>query len=298
MDPFQPKLILVATDFSNAAAQALRYASAVADRHGARLLAVYADQFIPPLGETPAEAQRAAMSIDELVAQAHEQLVAHVEANVSSYVPFIARIIVGAAAQAIVEQAKEWDADLIVMGTHGRTGLRRLIVGSVCEAVLRTSPVPVMAVSTTAAEHPKFDIKKIVAVVDYSPECADALRIAANHAADARIVLVKPDEGEREPHTSDKLLRLRRWLPAELVDRCELRLAGAFSPEHVANFAGMIGGDLIAAGFTAKHGLGDVLLGTTTDRIVQHSECPVLVVNASAVRMQEVPAGVGCACEA
>jgi len=291
------KLIVVATDFSKPAAQALRYASAIADRHGARLLVVYADEFIPPLNEMSAPVT---VNLDELVAAAHEQLIAHVEANVSSYVPFVARIVVGGAAPSIVAQAREWDADLIVMGTHGRTGLRRLLVGSVCEAVLRAASIPVIAVNSLAAERPTFEIRKIVCVVDYSNECADALRIAADLAPDARIVLVKPDDGERDRVDGDRVARLRRWLPVDLVGRCELRLAGAFTPEHVADFARRIGGDLIAAGFKTTHKIGDVFFGTTTDRIVQHSECPVLVVNASAVREREqlVPAGAGCTCDA
>ena len=55
------------------------------------------------------------------------------------------------AAPAIVEQAKEWPADMIVMGTHGRRGISRLLMGSDAELVLRTSPVPVMLVR----EHPE-----------------------------------------------------------------------------------------------------------------------------------------------
>jgi nucleotide-binding universal stress UspA family protein len=52
----------------------------------------------------------------------------------------------GRAADLIVEQAKEWPADLIVMGTHGRRGIRRLVLGSDAELVLRSSPVPVLLV--------------------------------------------------------------------------------------------------------------------------------------------------------
>lgn len=59
--------------------------------------------------------------------------------------------VVGPAGQ-IVEQAKTWGADLIVMGTHGRRGLRRLALGSDAEMVLRTSPVPVLFVRGKAEE--------------------------------------------------------------------------------------------------------------------------------------------------
>lgn len=56
----------------------------------------------------------------------------------------------GSAAELIVEQAKKWHAELIVMGTHGRRGLRRLTLGSDAELVVRSSPVPVLLVRTEA----------------------------------------------------------------------------------------------------------------------------------------------------
>lgn len=300
MSSFQPKLILVATDFSKAAEEALHYASAIALSTGARLIVVNADELIPPLDERSARLAHA--NSDQLLAVAQEKLTAHVENNVSPFVPFEARVVVGPAVPVIVREAKECEADLLVMGTHGRTGFRRLVVGSVCESVLKAVAVPVIAVSNAAAAHASPEIRKIVCGVEYTPECADALRIAAALAPEARLVLVKADEGESAPHTSSRLLSLRRWLPPELVDRCELRLVMALTAEHLANLAAMMGADLIAIGAPPAHGFGDLLRGTATDRIVQHSECPVLVVNPHAVRPEAVGVThalveVGCACE-
>src|SRR5437764_123953 len=146
MDTFQPKVILVATDFSKTAAHALRYASSLAERTGARLVVIYADELIPPLGETAVEASLATRMIGELISEAQEKLIAHVEANVSPYVPFDARMIVDSTVSSIVHEAKESDADLVVMGTHGRTGVRRLLIGSVCESVMRAVSSPVLVV--------------------------------------------------------------------------------------------------------------------------------------------------------
>ena len=57
----------------------------------------------------------------------------------------------GRAAEFIVAQAKKWGADLIVLGTHGRRGVKRLVMGSDAEQVVRTSPVPVLLVRAKAA---------------------------------------------------------------------------------------------------------------------------------------------------
>ncbi|MGH9424236.1 MAG: universal stress protein [Thermoanaerobaculia bacterium] len=279
MQPFRPKVILVATDFSKAAAHALRYASAIAEQNGARLVAIYADEFIPPLGESQIEVQLANRTVGQLAIEAVDRLTAHVEQNVAPHVLFDVRVLVGAAVSSIIQAAANSGADLLVMGTHGRTGVQRLIMGSVCERVMRAVTIPVVAVSTAAAGHESLAINKIVCMVDHSPECAAALRIAAAMAPDARLILLKA-RGQKTPfEAAESLMQLRRWLPVELVDRCELRLVDSdWSAEHLAGFAASVGADLIAAGGHRGHRMSDMLRGTTTDRIVQHSECPVLVV--------------------
>jgi len=297
MQSFQPKLILVATDFSQTADEALRYASHIAERHGARLLVIYADEFIPPLDES--SFTQAHTTIEQLLTAAQEKLIAHAAATISSFVPFETRVVLDGATPAILRQAKESGADLLIMGTHGRTGFRRLVVGSVCESVLKEIEIPVLAVSSAAAVHSAHDIQKIVCGVEYTLECAEALRVSAALAPEARLVLIRADDGDNPTRTSDDLRRLSRWLPPELIDRCELKVVGASAAEDLASFAAMAGADLIAAGAPQSHALGDFLRGTATDRIVQHSECPVLVVNARAARRErEALATASCACDA
>jgi nucleotide-binding universal stress UspA family protein len=128
MEPLTPKLILVPTDFSAPAAHALRYAAALGERFRAHLLVIYVDAFVPP-----GEMER-------------EQLQTFAETNIPVTVPFDLRLITGDPATAILSEVGETGADLIVMGTHGRTGLQRLLFGSVTEAVIRQAPVPVIAV--------------------------------------------------------------------------------------------------------------------------------------------------------
>lgn len=295
MNTFRPKLILAAIDFSKAAAHALRYASSIAEASGARLEVIHVDDFMPPLGESTIEASLAGATIQELTMTARETLIRHVEENVSSYVPFEARVIAGGAiAPSIIGEAKECGADLLVMGTHGRSGLHRLAVGSICEMVSRAVSIPILAVNTASSDHPSLEINKVICIVDQSPECAEALQIAAALAPDARLVLLKARTEERPLHAAEELMSLRRWLPRGLVDRCELRFVdAAWSAEHLADFAASVGADLIATSAPRSHRLSDILRGSAADRIVQHSECPVLVVNASAGRGEGVLVGVG-----
>jgi nucleotide-binding universal stress UspA family protein len=286
MENLQPKLILVASDFSETAAHALRFASSVAERSGARLRVIYADEFMPPLDEIAVATNLADVDLPELVSTAQDQLIVHVHMNVSSFVPFETEVIVGAPVASIIREAKTSGADLLVMGTHGRTGFSRLLLGSVCESVVHAVPIPVIAVKGE-----RTSIDKVLCIVEYSPECAHALRVAAALAPEARLVLLNCGDA-----TSEGLVRLRRWLPVELVDRCELRLVDDGELTHLITSTSA---GLIATGVTTANGLAGVLRGSSTDRIVQQSECPVLTVNASAAPKLRIveEAYAGCVCE-
>lgn len=146
LEPIAPKLILVPTDFSAPSAQAMRYGAALAERFSAHLLVIYADPFVPPVDFTISAAGAFDLPREEMVESAREQLQTFAESNISPGVPYDVRVVVSTPIDAIVAQASEVGASLIVMGTHGRTGLRRLLVGSVTEAVMRLAPVPVIVV--------------------------------------------------------------------------------------------------------------------------------------------------------
>lgn len=276
MEPLVPKLILVPTDFSAPAAHALRYASNLAEKFDAHLLVVYADLFMVPVDFTASAAGAFDIARDAMIDTAGEQLRAHAEQCISASVPYDTRVIVSSPVSAIADQVRETGADLIVMGTHGRTGVRRLLLGSVTEAVMRMALAPVIAVNPRTAE--RVTIEKILCPVDYTLACADALRRAAAIAPEADIVLVHGVEKFGE--CFDELPRLRAWVPAELVRRCELKLmTGNASAADIIAFSKDIGADLIA-------------LGLATDRalvkVVQQSICPVLTVSGLAVRVRPV----------
>jgi nucleotide-binding universal stress UspA family protein len=146
--------ILCATDFSETAEAAWDMARDLARVHGAELmlLHVFADLPQYSYAEVPAptvqqvwESQR--RWVDEAVAE---------RVAVATRAGLRARPIVktGAAAAVIAETAAEERADLVVIGTHGRTGLNRLLVGSVAERVVRLAPCPVVTVKPSGArEH-------------------------------------------------------------------------------------------------------------------------------------------------
>lgn len=277
MEPIAPKLILVPTDFSAPSAQALRYGAAIAERFSAHLLVVYADPFVLPVDVTIAVGTFSVPRQD-LVDAAREQLQTFVEANVPSTVPYDVRVVVGLPVDSIVAQASETGADLIVMGTHGRTGLRRWILGSVSEAVMRLAPAPVIVVHESS--NVTSVAQRIVGCVMPSRESRAALRHAETFAGDtARFVLFGSPSNAGRPFTMDCLHLLQVLTPAELLGHTSFKLAQSVSSEDVLAEADADRADLIVLGIDKDRDFSDVLRGTMAERVVQHSACPVLTVN-------------------
>lgn len=292
MESLEPRLIVVPTDFSAPAAHALRYASSLAERFGAHLLVIYADTFMVPVDFTATAAGAFDRVRESMIDEAREQLEGHAEECISTRVPYDVRVVVDGPVAAIVGLVRETGADLIVMGTHGRTGMRRLLMGSVTEAVIRVAQVPVLSVGPTAAE--TGSIAKVLCPVTYTPACADALRHAAAlaDAPGSPLVLVRGVDERKLGLSFDELPRLRAWAPPELVDRCELKLLAMGAPvEQILEFANEARADLIALEVPTDRTVAQSIRGTVVERIVQHSTCPVLTVNALATRALPVAEG-------
>ena len=141
------KNILLATDGSAASAHAAKIAVGMARLHGATLTALYVSDPYPYLGVgevNPMGYQAYSAAAQQLAAQAHA-LVEELCKAETPPVALQARLVEDvAAASGIVESAKELGSDLIVMGSHGRTGISGLMLGSVATKVVAESPVPVL----------------------------------------------------------------------------------------------------------------------------------------------------------
>jgi nucleotide-binding universal stress UspA family protein len=134
--------ILAPTDFSENASDALAYAASLASKLGARLTLLHVAQ-LPAY----AYAEHTMPSLDELLPRAQDALDRAVERAQKTHRDVDGILATGHAADRIVELARDRDFDLVVMGTHGRRGLPRALIGSVAEHVVRLSPVPVLTVS-------------------------------------------------------------------------------------------------------------------------------------------------------
>ena len=140
------KTILLPTDFSECSAEAARVSRFLAERFGARIILLHVldePAALDPMfrGDIPLEMLRSRM---EQFAQ--ESMDAFIAAHFSGFENFDTILAAGIPYREIIKKAREISAGLIVIGTHGRTGVEHVIFGSTAEKVVRMAPCPVLSV--------------------------------------------------------------------------------------------------------------------------------------------------------
>jgi nucleotide-binding universal stress UspA family protein len=141
--------VLVPIDFSATADRALTYAIALAQQLHARLTLLHALDLTPVTMEDMT-AGMTATYLDDLETDAQHLLQASLERVQRAGLQGDSLLVQGTPAQTIVDAASEQQVDLIIMGTHGRTGLAHVFLGSVAEHVVRQAPCPVLVTRRTA----------------------------------------------------------------------------------------------------------------------------------------------------
>jgi nucleotide-binding universal stress UspA family protein len=204
---------------------------------------------------------------------------------------------------AILEYIREaGDIGLIVMSTHGRSGLKHVLVGSVTENVMRYAPCPVLVVKQP--EHEFIDpatgevhLKKILFPIDFSKDSLEPLDLLKDIAAltNAEIIVFHAIDVEIPPvyYTSGmtSILQLDPKLNERVKRKMQTGVGKQLKGHNVRYEIGegratiLIRSmaadekiDLIVMGSAGSHGIGDFLFGSTAARVIQKAVCPVLVV--------------------
>lgn len=146
------KRILAPSDFSSHSEQALRYACGLAERFGAELHIIHVLSEIVPTGPDPLLIPAMPPQFyEEDEARAKEALKGVVKPGWGTPPGLVTAVRWGSPAEAIVDYAAENQADLLVIATHGRTGLSHVLLGSVAERIVREAPCPVLTIRSAAA---------------------------------------------------------------------------------------------------------------------------------------------------
>ena len=293
------KTIVCTTDFSDFSNRAIPFGVALAREFGAKLylchvidlssVAMYGEGFSDPL-----------MLESKITDYAHKHLQDLIG---DTDIAWESLISVGHTADEIALIAKEKGADLVVSATHGRSGLKRLILGSVTERLMRTLPCPMYIVRSlerdlAAPVMAEMKLKRILVGCDFSTDSDLAVQYGISLAQEFQTELhlthvleprVYKDmltqtagggdsgrEGLREKLTQ----KLKSMVPEEARQWCtpETLLLAGHPSDELTKYAVVNDMDLIVLGVRGHSVMESLLVGSTTDRVVRQAPCPVLSV--------------------
>jgi len=287
----RPRRILVATDFSECGDRAVHAAVVLcrhfeAELHLSHALEVPIPLFEPYAVSVPAEFVAAAREVAE------KKLASAFETARAAGLSGDTHLGEVPAAPCIVEHADQIGADWIVLGTHGHTGLKHVLLGSVAERVVRESKVPVFTVKGSES----FRLPRVLVVgVDFSEDSDGSLAAAVLlarefgaslhlvHALDLRIPYVTPyeitiPEALIESAHADATRRLEKAAQGIEGVAAEIRVCSAPAHEALCEAAEEVGAGLIVTGSRGLSGLKHALLGSVAERTLRHAPCSVLTV--------------------
>jgi nucleotide-binding universal stress UspA family protein len=296
--------ILVPTDFSEESFKALSYALAFAREFNA---ALWIAHVVEPAYPSPGiDAMLTIPDEQPLLETAEKRLAKIVAEQVPTEIDSHTFVTIGTAYESIVSTARDRDIDLIIASTHGRTGINRVLFGSTAERIVHHAPCPLLLVRqreheflTSIAQsktEPTIQLKRILVPIDFSECSRKALHYAKALAAQwhAEVVPVHAFESMYVTGGEPGLIVTTEKFQAELAEQTRKRLTTFLAQEGLEDSAHVLrmgtpyreildlaensAADLIVLGTHGHSAVHRFLLGSTTERIVRHARCPVLVV--------------------
>lgn len=280
--------ILCATDFSSISEAALLYAAAIARRYDSQVYVAHvirpdAYQLVPPEASVTALTQTrryAEQHMGELLVSGRLRGIPH-------------QVLLGEGElwSVLSNMLAEHDVDLVVVGTHGRTGIRKLLLGSAAEEIFRLAPCPVLTVGPRVPREvpSEVELRHILYATDFTPTAepaaAYALSLAQEHRAHLTVLHVVPEN--TQPSVKNQALlqaffakRMRALVPEEADLWCD--------PEFVVEFGSPADGilkvatdrqvDLAVLGVRRSANFPGHLPPATAYKVVCQAQCPVLTV--------------------
>jgi nucleotide-binding universal stress UspA family protein len=263
--------ILIPTDGSDAATTAARYGLTLAERFDATvhvLSVVDPDRF----------ATDAVGDVDDLIRRQSERFERRARAAVdrvaaASSVPVDTHVVEGRPAAVLADAIDDYGADLVAMGTHGRSGVDRYLLGSLAERTLRTAHVPVLAVRADGPLDAEPAVESVLLATDGSEgaeRAADhAIAVAAATGARLHALTVGDDD--------DPAVRVADRAREAGVDATAAARRGR-THETIRKYATDHDVDLVVVGTHGRTGVERVLLGSVAERVLRTATRPVLVV--------------------
>ncbi|MEM1093244.1 MAG: universal stress protein [Bacteroidota bacterium] len=290
--------ILVPTDFSEPASRALASAVALANVYRADVWLLHIPMpYAPEVYGIGGEVMLAADPNGTVMDQIEQKMAEAVEVCVDAEVPVHALQQSGFnVGEIIVAEANRVEADVIVIGTHGRRGLARFMIGSVAEYVARHAPMSVLMVPKNGALRPR----RVLVPTDFSEDAKSAVEIG-KELADARdaildvLHVVEPlplptvfTLGSRDlyqylPGLRENILRELHGLVAGAQVITSTHIAEGHAAHTIATFAATHDTGLIVMTPHGASGVARYVLGSTTEKVCRSAPCSVLIARPAAI---------------
>ena len=282
------KTILYTTDFSPAAEAAAPYAYQIARRYGAKAIAMHVRD-MEVNGMVPPESWAAVREANEFQAQKQTEHLAALFHGIQNEV----KVVEGGIWDAIFRTIEEKKVDLVVTGTHGREGLKKVLLGSQAENILRHSPTPVLIVGPNVRLEAEsaMHMKHILCATDMSSASQAALpyaiSLAEENQAELDLLRVIPPQKRGElvhpNELRDAAIReIEQLVPPEAEIWCKLRCIAEIgdATEKILEAADLNRAELIVLGVKRVEGALGVthLPWTIAHKIIAEARCPVLTV--------------------
>jgi nucleotide-binding universal stress UspA family protein len=292
-----PKIerILCPVDFSEFSAKAYDYACSLARHYEAKLLLAHVVSLVGATYPNAMLPDGAVASIySNLTADAEKRLQEMAQERSSDGLKCEFVVQKGFVPGTILALAEEHSADLIVMGTHGRRGWDRLMIGSVTESVLRKARCPVLAVRKPAHDfigsqdvHDDIHLRKVLFCTDFSDSSLVALEYALSLAEEYHAeltvlhVLEKFPGTQLQAKTEQVKHEILRPIPPDALDACTLKASVRVGKpyQEIIQVAVQDQTDLVVLGVRGRNIVDLAVFGSTTYRVIQLGPCPVLAVH-------------------
>jgi nucleotide-binding universal stress UspA family protein len=273
--------IVVATDFSPASETALLYALGMARRSGAKvwIAHVVGDAFL-----TKETQQRA---VDDAWREGHRQMTEHFISGRLDGVPNQLLVKEGSVTEVLVRLVEEHHAELLVLGTRGRSRIGKLFLGSIAESIFRQAPCPVLTVGprVVATEIKAEGPRKILFCTGFSKHSlaagATAVRIAARQQAELLLLHVGSQQvpGSHEDYARHAEEKLRKAIPPDAgLTTVRTVVRFGLASEQILQVAQELQPDLIVLGVRQPESFARRLRWATAYEVVSNAPCPVLTV--------------------
>lgn len=269
------KKILVPTDFSNEAENAIKVAAQLAEKHNYELILLH-------MLDLPLMQLNAGSTPTDLPEAVYFMKLAHKQFKEIMTKPYLEKVTVTEMVDfhdintGVLEVSKKHKIDLIVMGSHGATGLKEMFIGSNAEKVVRTSEIPVLVIKN---EHINFNIEEFVFASDFENDNRETFIQATKLAEtfNAKIHLLMVNTVSNFTTTASAKVKIQEFIAGTNFTNYTINIYNDESVEKgILNFSHIINADLIGISTHGRQGIAHFLNGSVSEDLVNHANRPVI----------------------